>query len=189
MVEKSIILEIVNEDLNGFPDFTDEFQKLVEDAATFCYRMVMKDSGYNVGEVSLTLTDDNQMRAINLEHRGIDAATDILSFPMCTFSPYLAVHRLESEPDEDAAFEPEPNEDADIEINPETGNLILGDLILSLPRAQAQAEEFGHSIRRELAFLTVHGMLHLLGYDHELGEKQEREMFALQDELMMQLRL
>ena len=168
MAEKSITLEIVNEDLNGVPDFTDEYRELLEDAARLCYRVVMRESDYDIGEVSLTVTDDAQMRAINLEHRGIDAATDILSFPMCTFSPY---------------------EDPDYEINPETGNLILGDLILSLPRAQAQAKEYGHSIQRELAFLTVHGMLHLLGYDHELGESQEREMFALQDELMMQLRL
>lgn len=86
------------------------------------------------GSVSLLVTDNNEIRRLNRDFRGIDRETDVLSFP---------------------AGEEYGNEEA-----------TLGDIAISLPRAEAQAEEYGHSLERELAFLTVHGMLHLLGYDH-----------------------
>ncbi len=95
-------------------------------------------------EVSVTFTDNTEIREINREHRGIDAPTDVLSFPL---------------------FE----ESGD-------GTLMLGDIVLSLEKCAAQAEEFGHGFKRECAFLTVHSTLHLLGYDHESGEEDERDM-------------
>jgi probable rRNA maturation factor len=70
------------------------------------------------------------------------------------------------------------------EIQNVEGEIALGDIVLSLEKALEQANEYGHSFEREVSFLTVHSTLHLLGYDHELGEEQEREMFALQDEIM-----
>ena len=98
-------------------------------------------------EVSVTFTDNAQIKEINNEHRGIDAPTDVLSFPL---------------------FEESPS------------GIMLGDIVLSLERCAAQAEEFGHSFRRECAFLTVHSTLHLLGYDHETGEEDEKDMRARQ---------
>ena len=102
-------------------------------------------------EVSVTFVDDEKIQKINHEHRGIDCATDVLSFPL---------------------FEDAPNMD---------GRVMLGDIVISLERADAQAKEYGHSYERETAFLTVHSMLHLLGYDHETSEEDEKEMFARQE--------
>ncbi len=107
-------------------------------------------------EVSVTLTDNAGIRALNLEYRGKDSATDVLSFPMF------------DETDERA---------------------ILGDIVISLERALGQANEYGHSLEREVAFLTVHSVLHLLGYDHELGEQEEREMFTKQEEILKEMGL
>ncbi len=100
-------------------------------------------------ELSITLTDNLHIQAINRRYRGIDRPTDVISF---------------------ALNESEEPEIQDAEVN------ILGDIIISLERAAEQAAEYGHSYRREVAFLTVHGLLHLLGYDHmEDEERQEME--------------
>lgn len=111
-------------------------------------------------EVSVTLTNDAHIHALNRDYRGVDRPTDVLSFAL-----------TESE---------EP------EIFDAPGGVVLGDLVISLERAAAQAEEYGHSFLRELSFLTVHGMLHLLGYDHieeeerlEMEEEQRHVMDAL----------
>ena len=118
--------------------------------------------GVNVPcEVDVLLTDDAGIRQINLEQRGVDAATDVLSFPMFEFVP--------GEP---------PGDDAD--ADPETGLTPLGDMVISLERAAEQGETYGHGIRRELAYLAVHSVLHLLGYDHmdegpEKARMRERE--------------
>ena len=111
-------------------------------------------------EVSMTFTDDEGIRELNRMHRGIDRATDVLSFPMFDFED-------ESEELEGA----------------------LGDIVISLERAQEQAETFGHSFEREVAFLCVHSMLHLLGYDHELGEEEDIDMRRRQSEIMICLGL
>ena len=97
-------------------------------------------------EINVLLTDDQGIHQINLDMRGVDRPTDVLSFPMFDLTP----------------GEHPGEEDAD----PETGLIPLGDMCLSLERARAQAEEFGHSVERELSYLTVHSVLHLLGYDH-----------------------
>ena len=109
-------------------------------------------------EVSVLFTDNKKIRELNREHRNIDSATDVLSFPMYDFRNGETI------------------------LDGETAE--LGDIVLSLERAGEQANEFGHSFKREIAFLTVHSVLHLLGYDHELSEEDEKEMFALQDEIM-----
>jgi len=97
-------------------------------------------------EISVLITDDEGIHQINLEQREVDRPTDVLSFPMFDLEPG-------EHPDE---------EDAD----PETGLIPLGDMVISLERATEQAGEFGHSVEREVCYLTVHSVLHLLGYDH-----------------------
>ena len=114
-------------------------------------------------EVSVTLTDSENIQDLNLRFRGIDAPTDVLSFPLFDF---------EGETDEPPVDEIQN---------------MLGDIVLNLERTQAQAEEYGHSFEREAAFLTVHSMLHLLGYDHEnegieavrMREKEEQVLNKL----------
>ncbi|MBQ8215347.1 MAG: rRNA maturation RNase YbeY [Clostridia bacterium] len=110
-------------------------------------------------EVSVTFTDNEKIRELNAQYRSIDRATDVLSFPLF---------------DED--FEDEEE-------------LALGDVVLSLEKAQEQAKEYGHSFEREVAFLVVHSVLHLLGYDHETSKEDEKEMFFRQEEVMKMLKL
>ena len=114
---------------------------------------VIEHEQYNNScEVSITYTDNEQIHALNLQYRQVDRPTDVLSFPMMDFS---------GESDEPVADEPVVS---------------LGDIVLSLEKAAEQAAEYGHSFEREVAFLTVHSMLHLLGYDHETSEEDERDM-------------
>lgn len=108
-------------------------------------------------EVSVTFTDNEKIHALNREYRNVDRPTDVLSFPLSDGEDY--------DTDGDA--------------------VLLGDIVISLERAQTQAEEYGHSFEREVAFLTVHSMLHLLGYDHETSPEDERDMFARQDEILI----
>ncbi|MBE6706050.1 MAG: rRNA maturation RNase YbeY [Ruminococcaceae bacterium] len=115
-------------------------------------------------QISVTFVDDEGIRAINNSYRNIDKATDVLSFPLTDFE------RSEEPPTD----EPE---------------IALGDIVISLERARAQAEEFGHSFDREIAFLTVHSMLHLLGYDHVDSEEDDREMRARQSEILEKMGL
>lgn len=102
-------------------------------------------------EVSLTLVDNNRIHDINKEFRDIDRPTDVLSFPMVEYDDASEFAFLE---DEDDCF------------NPETGELMLGDIIISLDKVEEQAIAYGHSFTREYAFLIAHSMLHLMGYDH-----------------------
>ena len=118
-------------------------------------------------EVSVTLVDDEKIREINLETRGKDSPTDVLSFPILNLS--------DSEHCDESALS---------NMNMESGAIILGDIVISLQRAAAQATEYNHTIEREVAFLTIHGLLHLLGYDHEISEKAEAKMFARQKKLL-----
>lgn len=103
--------------------------------------------------------DNEEIHQINKQFRGIDRPTDVLSFPQLTF------------------------EEGEIMDRNENGEVVLGDIIISLERAREQAEEYGHSLKREIAFLTAHSMLHLLGYDH-MEPEEEKEMFAKQKEIL-----
>ena len=115
-------------------------------------------------EVDVLVTNDAGIRQINLDMRGVDAPTDVLSFPMFDLTP----------------GDKPPEEDAD----PATGLIPLGDMCISLERAKAQAKEYGHSNRRELAYLAVHSVLHLLGYDH-LDEGPEKARMRGREETIM----
>lgn len=114
----------------------------------------------NACEVSVTFTDNEGIHELNKKFRGVDRPTDVLSFPLFDYEGES------EEPPVDELFG------------------MLGDIVLSLEQAKRQADEYGHSFEREVAFLTVHSMLHLLGYDHETGEDDEAEMRQKQTAIM-----
>lgn len=118
-------------------------------------------------EVDVLFTDDEGIHQINLKQREVDRPTDVLSFPMFDLQP--GEHPTE--------------EDAD----PGTGLVPLGDMVISLERAQAQGEEYGHGTRREVAYLAVHSMLHLLGYDHMDEGPMKAQMRAREEAILEQL--
>lgn len=146
---------------------TDEIisDKQIDELNAVCCEIMKNEECNFDAEISLTFTDNEGIREINCQYRDIDRPTDVLSFPMLEFG----------EDEEDAEFETE------------NGLVMLGDIVISVERAREQAEELGHSLRRELAFLTAHSMLHLLGYDHVddpvgeklMIEKQDRALNAL----------
>ena len=109
-------------------------------------------------EINVLITDDPGIRAINLASRQVDRPTDVLSFPMFPFQPGAL-----------------PKDWTEY-LDPATGLCPLGDMAISLERAKAQAREFGHSARREVGYLTIHSMLHLLGYDHLDEGEQKKQM-------------
>ncbi len=120
-------------------------------------------------EVNVVLTDNERIRQINREYRQVDAPTDVLSFPMLSYGT-------------PSDFEHVEEEFVDC-FNPETGELMLGDIMISVEKAEEQAEKYGHSLSRELAFLTAHSMLHLCGYDH-MAEEERLIMEKKQEEIL-----
>ncbi len=120
-------------------------------------------------EVNVIFTDNDGIREINMLHRGIDAPTDVLSFPMCDFEAIGDFDNLEDRPLD--------------YFNQDTGELILGDIILNIDRIKSQAVEYGHTKRREVAFLTAHSMLHLFGYDH-IDDEERIIMEKKQEEIL-----
>ncbi len=108
-------------------------------------------------ELNLMLVDNETIAQINADYRDIDRATDVLSFPMIEYETPGDFSRIEDATEDN--------------FNPDTGELILGDIIISVPKVLEQAEEYGHSIKREYAFLITHSMLHLFGYDHMESEE------------------
>ena len=115
--------------------------------------------------VSVMLTDDEGIHAVNREFRGVDSATDVLSFPMNELTP--------------GAFDA-----AMCERDMDTGAVLLGDMMISVPRCQAQGEEFGHGYEREIMYLSVHSVLHLLGYDHVDEGEMKRALRAREKAIM-----
>lgn len=129
-----------------------------------CCNAVLKLEGFtNAAEVDISIVDNAQIHQINLEQRNIDAPTDVLSFPL--------------------------GENGVYDKNPATGAYMLGDIVISAERAAEQAEQFGHSIQREFGYLTVHSMLHLLGYDHVNGGIQAVRMREKEEKVMIELGL
>ena len=119
-------------------------------------------------DVSLLITDDNGIRQINKENRDIDSATDVLSFPMIEYGKPGDFTHVEDDPEN---------------FDPISGELILGDIVLSKDRIEAQAKEYGHSLEREYTFLIVHSMLHLCGYDHI--EESDRILMEERQKIIM----
>ena len=130
-----------------------EFTPELEETINIVIEKTFEYEGVDPRNVSVLITDNEEIHALNREYRQKNAPTDVLSFPLF---------------DEDGTLDEEE----------------LGDIVISLERAKSQAEEYNHSLKREVAFLTAHSMLHLLGYDHENGEQ---EMSVKQDEILNQL--
>lgn len=129
-------------------------------------RLALDAEGVDVPcEISVMLTDDGGIRSVNSEFRGIDRATDVLSFPLNELTP--------------GEFDPDG-----CERDMDTGAVMLGDMMISVPRCAAQGEEFGHGYEREIMYLTVHSVLHLLGYDHVDEGEMKRQMRAREKEIM-----
>ncbi len=128
-----------------------------------CNAVLLNEDFKGSVEISVTIVDDESIHELNLKHRNIDRATDVLSFPMGI--------------------------DGEYDINNDTGAQMLGDIVISMEHAIKQAELYGHSINREIAFLTVHSMLHLLGYDHEPGGLDLVRMREKEEQVLTQLGL
>ena len=124
-------------------------------------------------EMSLSIVSPEEIKQLNKQFRGVDSVTDVLSFPTVD-NPERSVFDVNTFP-----------QDA---VNPKTGKLNIGDVIICFDRAKEQAEEYGHSLKRELCFLSLHGLLHLLGYDH-IEPQDEQQMNDLQEEILNQMHI
>ena len=123
-----------------------------------CNAVLLMEEFDESAEISVRFVDNEQIKELNAEYRDIDKATDVLSFPL--------------------------GENGVYDHNPSSGAALLGDIVISMQRAMEQAEEYGHSLDREVAFLTVHSMLHLLGYDHVDDPEGEKIMFKKQKDIL-----
>lgn len=128
-----------------------------------CHAVLSTEKMIGKYEVSVSFVEDSEIQKLNQEYRQKDSPTDVLSFPL--------------------------GENGVYDINPESGAMCLGDIVISMETAQRQADSYGHSLRREVAFLTVHSMLHLLGYDHEDGKLEEVRMREKEEEVLGMLGL
>ena len=140
-------------------------QRQIDEPNRVCQEALNMEECNFDAEISFTFTDNEGIREINRDYRDIDRATDVLSFPMLEFD----------------------DEEIDAEFETENGLVVLGDIVISIERANEQADELNHSLRRELAFLTAHSMLHLLGYDHVDDPEGERIMIEKQDAILNKL--
>lgn len=129
-----------------------------------CCHAVLQLEGFpDSAEISVSFVDNEQIREMNRQYRDKDSATDVLSFPM--------------------------GENGRYDVNHETGAKILGDIVISVPKAVEQAETYGHTLEREIGYLTAHSMLHLLGYDHEQGGLDRVRMREKEEKVMQELGL
>lgn len=128
-----------------------------------CHAVLQTEDMHGNFEVSVSFLDNEEIQKLNLQYRGKDMPTDVLSFPLA--------------------------HDGKQELNPDSGAKMLGDIALSIPKVYDQAEQFGHSIQREFAYLTVHSMLHLLGYDHNGGGIEAVRMREKEEEVLAKLGL
>lgn len=128
-----------------------------------CTAVLVQENFTDPAEISVTFVDDNEIHRLNREFRNIDRATDVLSFPL--------------------------GENGVYDTNIDTGAKLLGDIVISIPHAVDQADRYGHSLQREIGFLTVHSMLHLLGYDHVNGGIESVRMREKEETVLTQMGL
>lgn len=150
-------------------DYEDIIKKVVEEAADY------EKCPYEA-EVNVVLTDNDSIHHINKETRNVDTPTDVLSFPMIEYNSPADFDSLEKE----LELSPEDY------FNPDSGELILGDIVISVEKVMEQAEKYGHSQERELAFLVAHSMMHLFGYDH-MEASEAKIMEAKQGDVLKKL--
>lgn len=143
-----------------------------ETAVTVCRAVLEEEQCPYEVQVSLVITDNEGIREVNRESRGIDRETDVLSFPNVDFEQ---VGEFQIDEDREADY-----------FDPDTGELILGDIMISADKVKQQANEYGHSLRREFAFLVAHSMFHLCGYDH-MEEQDAKVMERKQEEVLERL--
>ena len=124
-----------------------------------CNAVLILEKFKGSAEVSITFVDNLYIQSLNKQYRNKDVPTDVLSFPM-------------------------KNEDGTYEVDPESGAQLLGDIVISMEKVLEQSKLYGHSLRREVAYLTAHGMLHLLGYDHEQGGIEKMRMREREDRVL-----
>ncbi|MGN0149873.1 MAG: rRNA maturation RNase YbeY [Clostridia bacterium] len=160
------MVELIVENEQNKEEVTQETEALLKSVCEAVMRMEECDFD---AEISITFVDNEAIRHINAEHRGIDKATDVLSFPMLEFDENGIADAADFESDGDF--------------------IMLGDIVISLERAREQSVEFGHSFKREIAFLTAHSMLHLLGYDHVDDPVGEEIMCQKQEEVLNGLQI
>ena len=155
---------------------TDKDKELSFDAEKVAAYVIMEALSFEKcpyeAEVSILLSDNEGIRRLNREHRGIDAPTDVLSFPNVDYKSPADFSALE--------------DTAEDYFNPESGELVLGDIAINVERVYGQALEYGHSTLREYAFLIAHSMLHLMGYDHMEGDEAE-VMETRQEEILKRI--
>jgi len=128
-----------------------------------CTAVLVSENFEGSAEISVTFVDDERIHELNKQFRNVDSSTDVLSFPL--------------------------GENGVYDVNPETGAKLLGDIVISLEHAVAQANAYEHTLQREIAFLTVHSMLHLLGYDHVNGGLERVRMREKEEEVLTKLGL
>ncbi|HEX2926920.1 MAG TPA: rRNA maturation RNase YbeY [Ruminiclostridium sp.] len=143
-----------------------KIESIIEKTIRLCMKSEQLDKDY---DVSVLIIDDEEIRSINKEHRDIDKSTDVLSFPMVDFKEGQLI-----------------SDEGDYDL--EMGELLLGDIIISAETAKRQADAYGHSFEREMAFLTAHSCFHLLGYDH-MEEAEEKIMFKKQEDILKKIGL
>lgn len=156
----------IDSEYSGELIISDEFYDIIKDVAEYACDFVK--CPYET-EVNVLLTDNEGIGEINKDNRNIDKPTDVLSFPMLDYN-------------EPADFSLAEENTYDY-FDSESGNLMLGDIVISIDKVYSQAEEYGHSPKREIAFLTAHSMLHLFGYDHMEDDERER-MEHLQERIL-----
>ena len=142
-------------------------------AAVISETLDYEDCPYEV-QVNIILTRNEEIQQINLEQRGVDTPTDVLSFPMIEYAYPSDFTVLEAD-----SFD---------SFDPDTGELILGDIVISVDKVLEQAEKYGHDVKREYAFLIAHSMLHLFGYDH-MDEVERENMELKQEEILTHLNI
>ena len=138
-------------------------------------KVLQKESCPFEAQVCVSFVDDEEIQTRNRSFRQQDRVTDVLSFPLVPFRKPADFRFLEKGEEKDC-------------FDPDTGELCLGDIVIDIARARLQADEYGHSLRREIAFLTAHSMLHLLGYDH-MTEQEAAEMESRQEAVLQELNI
>lgn len=160
---------IIEKEIDTEPDF--DYKDVIKDVVNYSLDYI--NCPYET-ELNVTLTDNEEIRRINKEFRNIDSPTDVLSFPMIEY-------------DKPGDFSVVEDSEQDC-FEPDTGELVLGDIIISLEKVYSQADEYGHTPKRELAFLVAHSMLHLFGYDH-MDDEERKDMEDKQKDILDALKI